>query len=51
MHNDNAAIAVLEIKVELLERQLATHEAALMKVGKFIESLGQAAIEANKIEE
>ena len=41
-------IAALEIKAELLERQIATHEAALMRAGKFIEVLGKAAIEANK---
>lgn len=44
-------LVALEIKVDLLEQQLAMHEAALMKVGAFIEAIGRAAIEANKPEE
>lgn len=41
-------VVSLETKVELLERQLAKHQAALMRFGQFIETVGKEAVEANK---
>ena len=41
-------IAALEIKVDQLEQQVATHEAALWTAGEFVRKVGEAAIEANK---
>jgi hypothetical protein len=40
----------LEIKMELLQRQVGEYDGAFMRVGQFIETVGKAACDANKPE-
>lgn len=44
-------VVALEIEVEMLKRQLADFRAAFMRMGQFIETVGKAAVEANKLPE
>lgn len=44
-------VIALEIEMELQKRQLADYEGAFMRMGQFIETVGKAAIEANKLPE
>lgn len=45
----DARVITLEIEMEFIKRQLALYEAAFMRMGQFVETVGKAAVEANKL--